>query len=109
MDFELNAEFAAWIDRESARIASLVRDITDEFPKTSGSLHPDLPLTRIGPEQIIGDLSVSITEPTGKLSARFFPHNGRQLGLSGDAMAEAERAVERIWSRKEFVNILSRG
>src|SRR6266403_3101300 len=99
MDFELNAEFAAWSDRESARIVSLVRDITDEFPKTSGSLHPDLPITKIGREEIIGDLSVSITEPTGKLIARFFPHNGRQLGLSGVAMAEAERGAERIWSR----------
>ena len=83
MDFELNAEFAAWIDRESDRIASLVRDITDEFPKTSGSLHPDLPITKIGPEEIIGDLSVSITEPTGKLIARFFLTTVDNSGLAG--------------------------
>jgi hypothetical protein len=108
MEFELNTDFAAWIDRDSATIAGQVRDITHEYPREAGSLHPDRPITKIGPEQIIGEVAVSITDATGKLSAQFFPHNGRQLGLSKDAMANAEKAVERIWSRRELVNLLSR-
>jgi hypothetical protein len=32
MEFELNTDFAAWIDRESATIAGQVRDITHEYP-----------------------------------------------------------------------------
>jgi hypothetical protein len=108
MKIELNADFAAWIDRESENIAGHVRDITHEFPRSTGAVHPDHPVTKIGPEDIIGEISVSVTEPTGRLSAQFFPHQGRQFGLSGASMNEAERTVERIWSRKEFVNILSR-
>ena len=45
MEFSLHEDLAAWIDRESARIASLTEDVTDRFSRGGRNhSHPDLPI-----------------------------------------------------------------
>ena len=107
MEFELHAEFAAWIDRESADIAGRVRDLTHEFPRSSGSLHSDLPIIKVGPEQIVGEVAVSITDVTGKLSARYFPRNAQnaeQKKHHGGDVAIAAMAVRSPTARDAMLS-----
>lgn len=108
--FELNAELVAWIDQESDRVASLVTDATDRIPRGGAvAPHPDLPIgAHIGPEDIIGDITTSASDVAGNLVARFYQHQGRFLGLIDDAMLDAQKLTERIWSRRELRDLLSR-
>lgn len=109
-EFELNPDLAAWIDRESDRIAGLVTDVTDRIPRGGGvAPHPDQPIgAHIGPEDIIGEFTASASDVTGNLVARFYQHQGRFLGLIDDAMLDAQKVTERIWSRRELRDLLSR-
>jgi hypothetical protein len=102
--FDLNPNLAEWIDRESARIGSLVRDLTDRIPQRQEfTLHPDLPIAaHIGPEDIIGDIAISSHDVAGNMVARLYQHQGRVLGLADDAMSDAQKIAERIWSRGEL-------
>ncbi|MGO9234949.1 MAG: hypothetical protein ACLP4V_13065 [Methylocella sp.] len=40
--------------------------------------------------------------------ARFYQHQGRVIGLINGAMVDAQKAAERIWSRRELRELLSR-
>src|SRR5580700_5558005 len=86
--FQLNPDLAAWIDREGDRLTDLVADVTDRVPKGGGiAPHPDQPIgAHIGPEDIIGEITASLSDVAGNLVARFYQHQGRFFGLIDDAM-----------------------
>jgi hypothetical protein len=108
--FDLNPNLAEWIDRESARIASLVTDLTDRIPRRNEvAPHPNLPIkAHIRPEDIIGEITASSMDAAGNMVARFYQHQGRMLGLADSAMSDAQKAAERIWSRRELSEFISR-
>jgi hypothetical protein len=110
MAFDLHQDLAEWIDRESVRVAGLVQDVTGELPQNGGlKLHPDHPIAaHIGPDDIIGEPIASSVDIAGNIVARFYQHHERTLGLVDDGMREAQKIAERIWSRNEIVNLLSR-
>jgi len=82
-EFDLQPDLAAWINRESDRIAGLVEDLTEMALGTRTiAPHPDLPIkAAFGPKDIIGEPISSITE-AGKIIVRFYPDQNRFLGLS---------------------------
>lgn len=110
MDFRLNKDLAAWMDSESTRIAGLVEDATDKISRGGGlPSHPDLQVTAtISPNDVIGEMIASKLDMNGNIVARFYQHQGRILGLANGAMADAQKAVERIWSRPELCDLVSR-
>jgi hypothetical protein len=108
MEMKLNEEFSAWIERESAKLVNRVRDLTNQFPRSIGQVHPDRHVKSFGPDDITGEISISITDGAGRTTTQLFRHNGRELGLDTHAMAEAEGIVERICIRKEFRDVISR-
>ena len=91
--FKLHADFASWIDKESARISGLVQDLTHRAP--AGNVLPkddDLPVAaHIGPDDIIGTPLVHQSDIAGTLVTRFYPQGGRWLGLADEGMLERAR------------------
>jgi hypothetical protein len=110
IEFSLHKDLAAWIDRESDRIAALVQDVTEIALRSGGMApHPDLPINAtIGPKDIIGEVIASSSDANGNMVARFYQHQGRILGLINGAMVDAQIVVERIWSRRELCDLVSR-
>ena len=109
MVFKMHPEFSAWMDRESERIADFVQDLSDSVP-TRAALPKDLDLpveAAIGPGEIIGQPIISQTDATGVLITRFFPHEGKSLGLTDNGMREARVLAERIWGKPEFHHLIS--
>jgi hypothetical protein len=110
MRFGLHSDLAAWIDRESDRVAGFVQDFTGKLSGNRGlRVHPDQPIAAsLGPDDIVGEMTVSSVDLVGQIVARFYPHGDKILGLSNGGMLEAHKIVERIWSRSELCNLLSR-
>jgi hypothetical protein len=111
MTFSLHVDFAKWLDKESRRIVSLVQNYTDKPPGGGEVLpkKPDLPVAaNIGPDDIIGEVIVSKTDLIGTLVTRYYQHQDRWLALAADGMIEARKLAERIWSKAELRDLLSR-
>ena len=109
MDFALQPDFALWIEGEAAALPGLVDDLTElavAARPASGGPH-ERAVVNIPESDIIGEIIQSQTDVYGRLVTRFFPEEGRVLGLTGDKLVEVLKFAERISSRKELQNIIS--
>src|ERR1700730_13579760 len=108
--FAFHPEFASWIDKESVRIAGLVKDLTHRAPaRTALPKERDLPVAaKIGADDFMGKPLVFQTDVAGTLVMRSYPQGDRWLGLADEGMVDARRLSERIWDRPEICNRLSR-
>jgi hypothetical protein len=70
--FDLHPELAAWMDREAARIAGFVQDLSDKFTVGQGlRLHPDQPIAAsFGPDDIVGETIASSVDLIGQIVGR---------------------------------------
>jgi hypothetical protein len=109
MELKIHPKFFAWIDGESVRIAGFVQDLSDRVP-TRATLPKDLDLpvaATIAPHEIIGQPIISQADAIGTIITRFFPHEGKWHGLTGDGMREARALAERIWKKPELRDRIS--
>lgn len=109
MDFKFHPDFTAWIDREAARLPTLVEDLTSLAKSTRPASRDDDEHEGIyiPEEDIIGEITESHSDLYGRLRTRFFREEGRVLGLTGANLVEVLKFAERISSRKELQNIIS--
>lgn len=110
MDFELQQDFAAWIDRESPRLPALVEDLTGRAAATRSvpiNNKDDRIVAHIPEGEVIGEIIQSQTDIYGRLVTRFFQEEGRILGLTGAKLVKVLKFAERISSRKELRDIVS--
>lgn len=109
MDFELQPDFAAWIERESGDLPALVQDLTDlaTAARTTAAVPDERAVLTIDGKDIIGEPIVSQTDIAGKLVTRFFWKEGRFLGLTDEKLVKVLKFAERISLRKEIQDILS--
>jgi hypothetical protein len=109
MAFELHRDFANWLDGESVRVVSLIRDYTDT-PRRTGNLprKPNLPIAaNIAPSDILGEVTSSQTDLIGTLVTRFYRNKDKWFSLTTEGMTAARKLAERIWGRAELRDLLS--
>jgi hypothetical protein len=109
MELCLHPELVSWIDRESSRLVTLVQDLTEleQASRPVSQSGDERARVTIPAEDIIGEIKHSQVDVAGKMVTRFFPHDGRVLGLTDNRLVEASTVAEKISVRRELVNILS--